>query len=70
MIKADPDNHKLFPEMASARLSIAGVQDKLPVYFEDDSFFLPENSGSPTTHIIKLHIDLQRVFVGSKHGCP
>jgi serine/threonine-protein kinase HipA len=53
MIKADPDNHKLFPEMVNARLSIAGAQDKLPVYFEDDSFFLPENSGSPTTHIIK-----------------
>ena len=52
-IKADPDKHKLFPEMANARLSIAGAQDKLPVYFEFDSFSLPENSGSPTTHIIK-----------------
>ena len=53
MIRADPDKHKLFPKMTNARLSIAGAHDKLPVYFEDDRFFLPENSASPTTHIIK-----------------
>lgn len=53
IIKADPDKHKLFPAMANARLSIAGAQDKLPVYFEGESFFLPDSSGSPTTHIIK-----------------
>ena len=63
-IKADPDKHKLFPAMTNARLSIAGAQDKLPVYFEGDSFFLPDSPGSPTTHIIKpasLHFhDIQR----------
>jgi len=53
IIKADPGNHKLLPAMANGRLSIAGAQDKLPVYFKDDSFFPPENSGSPTTHTIK-----------------
>jgi serine/threonine-protein kinase HipA len=52
-IKADPSMFKLFPAMANSRLSIAGAQDKLPVYFELDSFSLPENSASPTTHIIK-----------------
>lgn len=52
-IDADPSKHKLFPEITNARLSIAGAQDKLPVYFERDVFFLPENPASPTTHIIK-----------------
>jgi serine/threonine-protein kinase HipA len=52
-ISADPKNHKLFPEISIARLSIAGAQDKLPVYFERNSFSLPENPASPTTHIIK-----------------
>jgi len=52
-IESDPGKHKLYPELANARLSIAGAQDKLPVYFEKGSFYLPENSASPTTHIIK-----------------
>ncbi len=40
--------------MKNARLSIAGAQDKLPVYLdEDDRFYLPANPGSATTHIIK-----------------
>ena len=52
-IESDPGKHKLYPELAHARLSIAGAQDKLPVYFEKGSFYLPENSASPTTHIIK-----------------
>ena len=52
-IESDPGKHKLYPELAHARLSIAGAQDKLPVYFQKGSFYLPENSASPTTHIIK-----------------
>ncbi|MBE0674511.1 MAG: type II toxin-antitoxin system HipA family toxin [Bacteroidales bacterium] len=52
-IKSEPGKHKLYPELASGRLSIAGAQDKLPVYYENGSFFLPENPASPTTHIIK-----------------
>lgn len=52
-IESDPGKHKLYPELANGRLSIAGTQDKLPVYFENDSFYLPENPASPTTHIIK-----------------
>ncbi|AGF77227.1 HipA domain-containing protein [Desulfocapsa sulfexigens DSM 10523] len=52
-IESDPGKHKLYPELANARLSIAGAQDKLPVYYEKGSFSLPENSASPTTHIIK-----------------
>ena len=52
-IQTDPKKHQLYPEMKNARLSIAGAQDKLPVYIEGDNFYLPLNSGSATTHIIK-----------------
>lgn len=52
-IMGNPEKYTLFPEMKKARLSIAGAQDKLPVYIENDQFYLPVTSGSPTTHIIK-----------------
>lgn len=53
-IKADPRNFSLFPQMENARLSIAGAQDKLPVYIDASGrFYLPATSGSATTHIIK-----------------
>ncbi|MFN5852071.1 MAG: type II toxin-antitoxin system HipA family toxin, partial [Pirellulaceae bacterium] len=35
------------------RLSLAGVQDKLPVYIDDDQIFIPV-AGSPSTHILKF----------------
>lgn len=34
------------------RLSLAGAQEKLPLAFFDNQFFLPQN-GAPSTHIIK-----------------
>jgi serine/threonine-protein kinase HipA len=52
-IQADPENYQLYSEMKNARLSIAGAQDKLPVSIIDEHFYLPLNSGSATTHIIK-----------------
>jgi serine/threonine-protein kinase HipA len=52
-IRKDPKNHSLYPEIKDVRLSIAGVQDKLPVYLKEGRFYLPLNSGSATTHIIK-----------------
>jgi len=52
-IMSNPKKYTLFPEMKKARLSIAGAQDKLPVYIEKNKFYLPVSSGSPTTHIIK-----------------
>lgn len=69
VIESDPGKHKLYPELVNGRLSIAGAQDKLPVYYENDSFYLPENPASPTTHIIKpasshFH-DIQR----NEHFC-
>ncbi len=52
-IAESPRKYSLYPAMKIARLSIAGAQDKLPVYIRDGSFFLPKNPGSPTTDIIK-----------------
>lgn len=53
LIKYAPEKHRLFSGMSHARLSIAGAQDKLPVYIEGKDFYLPQNTGSPTSHIIK-----------------
>lgn len=53
IIKEHPGERQLYSEMQPTRLSIAGAQDKLPVYFADNKFYLPTNSGSATTHIIK-----------------
>lgn len=38
------------------RLSLAGAQDKIPVFAEGHSFFLPENASAASTHILKLPI--------------
>ena len=51
------------------RLSLAGVQSKLPVVFRDGRFFLPEN-GAPSTHILKP--ELSEWFSGiayNEHCC-
>ncbi len=53
IIEKHPGERQLYSEMQPTRLSIAGAQDKLPVYFADNRFYLPTNSGSATTHIIK-----------------
>jgi serine/threonine-protein kinase HipA len=53
LLKSDPEKNQLFTAMENARLSIAGAQDKLPLYFDSDKFYLPLNSASATTHIIK-----------------
>jgi serine/threonine-protein kinase HipA len=52
-IMFDPERYKLYPEMRHAKLSLAGAQDKLPVCIKGLGFYLPKNSGSATTHIIK-----------------
>ena len=49
----DPGRYKLYPEMKQAKISLAGAQDKLSVYIKGSQFYLPKNSGSATTHIIK-----------------
>ncbi len=53
IIEKHPGERQLYSEMQPTRLSIAGAQDKLPVYFADNRFYLPANPGSATSHIIK-----------------
>ena len=51
----------------NARLSLAGAQDKLPVYFRDGKYFLPV-ADSPSSHILKFpdpqfgHLQANEVF--------
>ena len=52
-MQVDPEKYKLYPEIKQAKLSLAGAQDKLPVYIKGTQVYLPKNSGSATTHIIK-----------------
>lgn len=40
-------------EEEDIRLSLAGAQDKIPVYYEDGKLFLPQGN-SPSSHILKL----------------
>lgn len=40
-------------EEKDIRLSLAGAQDKIPVYFEDGKLFLPQGN-SPSSHILKV----------------
>ncbi|NOX35789.1 MAG: type II toxin-antitoxin system HipA family toxin [Deltaproteobacteria bacterium] len=67
-VMADPGKYTLFPEMKNARLSIAGAQDKLPVYLENGQFYLPETSGSATTHIVNIMIFNYLIGNHDAHG--
>ncbi len=51
VVKALPSRPLLAGE-EGVRLSLAGAQNKLPVYIEDDRIFLPKG-GSPSSHILK-----------------
>jgi len=51
-------HHSVAQEIAKLNpgyLSLAGAQDKFPVVFENDKFYLPK-SGGATTHIVKVPI--------------
>jgi serine/threonine-protein kinase HipA len=52
-MQVDPERYNLYPEIKQAKLSLAGAQDKLPVYIKGIEVYLPKNPGSATTHIIK-----------------
>jgi len=51
MIEEMPQNPLLLAH-EDLRLSLAGVQQKIPVYYEDGKFFLPRGS-FPSSHILK-----------------
>lgn len=46
------------------RLSLAGAQNKIPVKFEENKFWLPVN-GAPSTHILKPAIQPADLYVDS-----
>lgn len=37
------------------RLSLAGAQDKCPIFFDEENYFLPQDA-APSTHILKFEI--------------
>lgn len=46
------DTRPLLKVKEELRLSLAGAQEKLPLLYKDNEFYLPRN-GAPSTHIIK-----------------
>jgi serine/threonine-protein kinase HipA len=52
---ADLPAHPLLAGEEGVRLSLAGAQNKLPVYYENGEFFIPEGT-SPSSHILKVAI--------------
>jgi serine/threonine-protein kinase HipA len=52
------DNLPIHPFLAGeegVRLSLAGAQNKLPIFFDGNSYFIPEGT-SPSSHILKTAI--------------
>lgn len=48
-------SHPFLAGEEGVRLSLAGAQNKLPVFFDDNSFYIPEGT-SPSSHILKTAI--------------
>jgi serine/threonine-protein kinase HipA len=48
-------SHPFLADEEGVRLSLAGAQNKLPIYYDGNEFHVPEG-GSPSTHIIKTPI--------------
>ncbi|GFO68477.1 putative kinase Y4mE [Geomonas limicola] len=53
---ADLPSHPLLAGEEGVRLSLAGAQNKLPLYVEGGNFFVPEG-GAPSSHILKTPIE-------------
>jgi serine/threonine-protein kinase HipA len=53
-----------------AKLSIAGAQDKIPLYTKNDRFYLPEDgSNSLTTIILKIQSSNYKFLVENEYFC-
>jgi serine/threonine-protein kinase HipA len=48
-------SHPFLADEEGVRLSLAGAQNKLPIYYDGNEFYVPEE-GAPSTHIIKTPI--------------
>jgi serine/threonine-protein kinase HipA len=53
---------------SGVRLSLAGVQDKLAVYVEDEEIFIPLNS-APSTHILKPAYGANNGVIFNEYFC-
>ncbi|MBX2989210.1 MAG: type II toxin-antitoxin system HipA family toxin [Bdellovibrionaceae bacterium] len=51
--KSGADVFATYNRDGDIRLSLAGAQDKLPVYYRDGKLYLPQ-AGAPSSHILKL----------------
>jgi len=49
-------SHPFLADEEGVRLSLAGAQNKLPVYFDGRDFFIPE-ADAPSSHILKTPIE-------------
>jgi serine/threonine-protein kinase HipA len=59
--------HPLLVDHESVRLSLAGAQEKLPIIYEKNQFYLP--IGTPSTHILKLPIQGYEFTVENEAFC-
>ncbi len=67
-ILAELPSHPFLAEEEGVRLSLAGAQNKLPVFYDDSGFLIPEGE-SPSSHILKTAIrDLENT-VGNEAFC-
>lgn len=60
--------HPFLTDEEGVRLSLAGAQNKLPVFYDGDHFHLPEN-GAPSSHILKTAIQKLEDTVGNETFC-
>lgn len=49
-------SHPLLAGEEGVRLSLAGVQNKLPIFFNEGNYYIPEGT-SPSSHILKTAIE-------------
>ncbi len=64
----DLPRRRLMAGVEGMRLSLAGAQNKLPVYMEDDRIFIASGN-APSSHILKLPIRDLEDTVGNEAFC-
>lgn len=60
--------HPFLADEEGVRLSLAGAQNKLPIYYDGAGFYIPEE-GAPSSHILKTAIRNLEDTVGNEAFC-
>jgi len=60
--------HPFLADEEGVRLSLAGAQNKLPVFYDGEGFHIPEG-GAPSSHILKTAIPKLEDTVGNEVFC-